>query len=49
MICIKVDILKEPSDIDDKLKAIYYSKNIVCFFTFENREHRNEFVEKLKK
>ena len=48
MICIKADIPKELNDIDDEFKAIYHSKNTVCFFTFENREHRNEFVEKTK-
>ena len=48
MICIKADVLKELINIDDELKAIYHSKNIVFFFTFENREHRNEFVEKTK-
>ena len=48
MIFIKADIPKELNDIDNKLKAIYYFKNTVCFFTFENREYRNEFIEKTK-
>ena len=48
MIYIKADIPKELNDIDDELKAIYHSKNTICFFTFENRKHRNEFVEKTK-
>jgi hypothetical protein len=48
MICIKANIPKELSDIDDELKAIYHSKNTVCFFIFKNREQRNEFVEKTK-
>ena len=48
MICIKTDIPKELNDIDDELKAIYHSKNTVCFFIFKNREQRNEFVEKTK-
>ena len=48
MICIKADIPKELNDIDDELKAIYHSKNTV-FFTFENREYQNEFLEKTKK
>ena len=48
MICIKADISRELGSIDDELKAIYHSKNIVCFFTFENRECRNEFIEKTK-
>jgi len=48
MICIKADISKELIEIDDELKAIYHSKDTVCFFIFKNREHRNEFVEKTK-
>ena len=48
MICIKAGIQKELNDIDDKLKAIYHSKNTVCFFVFKNREQQNEFVEKPK-
>jgi len=48
MICIKTDIPKELNDIDDELKAIYHSKDTVCFFVFKNREQRNEFVEKTK-
>ena len=31
MICIKTDIPKELNDIDDELKAIYHSKDTVCF------------------
>jgi len=48
MICIKTDIPKELNDIDDELKAIYHSKDTVCFFVFKNKEQRNEFVEKTK-
>ena len=48
MICIKANISKELTDINDGLKAIYHSKNTVCFFIFKNREQRNEFVEKTK-
>ena len=48
MICIKADIPKELNDIDDELKAIYHSKDTVCFFVFKNREQRDEFVEKTK-
>ena len=48
MICIKADIPKELNDIDDELKAIYHSKNTVCFFVFKNKEQRNEFVERTK-
>jgi len=48
MICIKADILKELSNINDELKAIYHSKDTVCFYIFKNRELRNEFVERTK-
>ena len=48
MICIKADIPKELSDIDDELKAIYHRGDTVCFYIFKTRDLRNEFVEKLK-
>ena len=48
MICIKADIPKELNDIDDELKAIYHSKDTVCFFVFKNKEQRDGFVEKTK-
>ena len=48
MICIKADIPKELNDIDDELKAIYHSKDTVCFFVFKNKEQRDEFVKKSK-
>ncbi|MDA7565706.1 hypothetical protein N8728_04300 [Candidatus Pelagibacter sp.] len=48
MICIKTDIPKELNDIDDELKAIYHSKDTVCFFIFKNKEQRDEFVERTK-
>ena len=48
MICIKADIPEELNDIDDELKAIYHSKDTVCFFVFKNKEQRDEFVEKTK-
>ena len=48
MICINANIPKELNDIDDELKAIYHSKNTICFYIFKNRERRNEFVEKTK-
>ena len=48
MICIKTDIPKELNNIDDELKAIYHSKDTVCFFVFKNKEQRDEFVEKTK-
>jgi len=48
MICIKVEIPKELNDIEDELKAIYHSKDTVCFYIFKTRELRNEFIEKTK-
>jgi len=48
MICIKAKIPKELNDIDDELKAIYHSKDTVCFYIFKTRELRNEFIEKTK-
>ena len=48
MICIKANIPEELSQIDDELKAIYHSKDTVCFFVFKNKEQRDEFVEKTK-
>ena len=48
MICIKADIPKELSNINDEFKAIYHSKDTVCLYIFKNREQRNEFVERTK-
>ena len=48
MNCIKAEIPKELNDIDDELKAIYHSKDTVCFYIFKSRDLRNEFVEKTK-
>ena len=48
MICIKADIPKELNEIDDELKAIYHSKNTVCFYIFKTRDLKNEFVDKNK-
>ena len=36
MICIKAEIPKELSDIDDELKAICHSKDTVCFYIFRS-------------
>ena len=49
MICIKAEIPKELNDIEDELKAIYHSKDTVCFYIFKTRELRNEFIEKTKR
>ena len=48
MICIKTEIPEELNNIDDELKAIYHSKDTVCFYIFKTRELRNEFIEKTK-
>ena len=48
MICIKAEIPKELNNIEDELKAIYHSKDTVCFYIFKTRESRNEFIEKTK-
>ena len=48
MICIKAKIPKELNNIDDELKAIYHSKDTVCFYIFKTRELRNEFIEETK-
>ena len=48
MIYIKAEIPKELNDIEDELKAIYHSKDTVCFYIFKTRELRNEFIEKTK-
>ena len=48
MICIKAEIPKELNDIEDELKAIYHSKDTVCFYIFKTRELRNEFIKKNK-
>jgi hypothetical protein len=48
MICVKAEIPRELNDIEDELKAIYHSKDTVCFYIFKTRELRNEFIEKTK-
>ena len=48
MICINANIPNELNDIDDELKAIYHSRDTICFYIFKNREQRNEFIEKTK-
>ena len=48
MICIKAEIPKELNNIEDELKAIYHSKDTVCFYIFKTRELRNEFIEQTK-
>ena len=48
MICIKADIPEELNEIDDELKAVYHSKDTVCFFILKTRELRNRFIEETK-
>ena len=48
MICIKAEIPNELNDIDDELKAIYHSKDTVCFYIFKSRDLLNEFIKKTK-
>jgi hypothetical protein len=48
MLCINTNIPKEINVINDELKAIYHSKNTVCFYIFKSRDQRNEFIEKTK-
>lgn len=48
MICIKVEIPDILNEIDDECKAIYHSKDSVCFFLFKSRELRNAFLEETK-
>ena len=48
MICIKAEIPKELNEIDDELKAIYHSKDTVCFYIFKSRDLRNQFIENTK-
>ena len=45
MYCIQVDIPQSLCDIDDELKAIYYSKDTVCIWVFRNRDDRNNFAD----
>ncbi len=48
MICIKADIPEELNEIDNELKAVYHSKDAVCFFILKTRELRNKFIEDTK-
>ena len=48
MICVKTNIPEELTKIDDELKAIYHSRDTVCFFIFKTRKQRNEFIERTK-
>ncbi len=43
--CIHTDIPPELSKIDDELKAIYHSKDSVCFFILRTVADRNRFMQ----
>ena len=45
MHCIKVETPGSLCKIDDKLKAIYHSKDTVCIWVFKTREDRNKFFD----
>ena len=45
---ISAEIPKELNEIDDELKAIYHSKDTVCFYIFKSRDLRNQFIENTK-
>ena len=45
MYCIKTEIPQEICDIDDELKAIYQSREMVCIWVFKSREDRNLFMD----
>ena len=48
MICIKAEIPNELNDINDELKAIYHSRDTVCFI-FLNQEIYEMSLQKKQK
>ncbi len=44
MLCIKTEVPSKICEIDDELKAIYHSKDSICFFVFKTRDDRNRFM-----
>ena len=44
MLCIKAQVPSKICEIDDELKAIYHSKDSICFFVFKTRDDRNRFM-----
>ena len=44
MLCIKTEVPSNICEIDDELKAIYHSKDSICFFIFKTRDDRNRFM-----
>ena len=45
MLCIKTEVPSNICGIDDELKAIYHSKDSICFFVFKTRDDRNRFMD----
>ena len=45
MLCIKTEVPSKICEIDDELKAIYHSKDSICFFIFKTRDDRNRFMD----
>ena len=45
MLCIKAEVPSKICEIDDELKAIYHSKDSICFFVFKTRDDRNRFMD----
>ncbi len=45
MLCIKTELPSKICEIDDELKAIYHSKDSICFFVFKTRDDRNRFMD----
>ncbi len=45
MLCIKTELPSKICDIDDEIKAIYHSKDSICFFIFKTRNDRNRFMD----
>jgi len=45
MFSIKAEIPQELCEIDDELKVIYHSKDIVCIWVLKTREDRNRFLD----
>ena len=48
MYFLKIDIPEEISKIDDELKAIYHSSDLVCIWVFKTRDDRNNFMDETK-
>ena len=48
MICIKAEIPEELNKIDDELKAIYHSKETVCFYLLKQEKLETSLLKKPK-